>query len=50
VRAEDGAVYLSLRVFDVKNPDDLQDFHICLDNKISIQLAADLMEAAQKIS
>jgi hypothetical protein len=41
---------LSLRVFDRENPEDLEDFHICLDKKFAIQLAADLMKAAEEIS
>jgi hypothetical protein len=48
-RAEGDAIYLSLGVYDVKNPDDLKDFHICLDKKAALQLAADLVEAAQEI-
>jgi hypothetical protein len=48
--AKDGAVILSIRVYDVKNPEDMEDFHICLDKKYAIQLAADLMKAAQEIS
>jgi hypothetical protein len=47
--AEGNAVYLSIRVFDVKNPEDLEDFHICLDTKFAIQLAADLLKAAEKV-
>jgi hypothetical protein len=48
-RAEGDAIYLSLGLYDVKNPDDLKDFHICLDKKAALQLAADLVEAAQEI-
>jgi hypothetical protein len=49
VRAEDDALYLAIRVYDVKNPDDLMDFQICFDKKFALQLAADLIEQARKL-
>jgi hypothetical protein len=48
VREEGDAVYLSLGVFDPKNPDDTVDLHICLAKKAALQLAIDLREAVQK--
>ncbi len=50
VHAEGDAVYVALGVFDVKNPDDIVDFQICLAKKVALQLAADLNEAVGKIS
>ena len=49
VHAEGDAVYVALSVFDVKNPDDIVDFQICLAKKVALQLAADLNEAVGKI-
>ena len=47
-RAEGDAVYLTLGVFSVTDPNDTVEFEVCLGAKSAQQLAADLLDATKK--
>jgi hypothetical protein len=49
VRAERDAVYIGLRVFSEKDPDDFADFQLRLAKETAQHLAADLIEAIHKV-
>jgi hypothetical protein len=48
-RAAGDAVYLSLEVFSLEDPDDTVELHICLAKLPARQLAAELADEVRKV-